>query len=1046
MNKSATNKSLAILGSSALIVAVVIFYLSYNGNQSTGVVSQKEISEKISAQDNLDRVEMKLARSEYFFQLMRDPETNQIPENIRNRELDYAKTLPTARQAFAKAKSANPSLKAADYDWEQAGPFDVGGRTRALAVDQRNADIVLAGGVSGGMWKSTDGGDTWNLQTPDLPNLSVTSVAQDPLNPDTWYYSSGEVLGNSAGASGAAYYGDGIYKSTDNGNTWTLMPQASTDGTSPGLVSPYNTVSRVRVSPTTGTIFLASTGFGIYRSTDGQSFSDTPVLGTRAEQLFTDVAIASDGVVGAAISEASFDDQGSSDPGNSHDPGIFISENDGQAWIEVTPSDFPDTYRRSVITFAPSNPDIMYVFTLKGVGQTSNQNVAFFKIDITDPQNPSTENRSDNLPDFRENGGGTGYVNLQGGYNMVVDVKPDDEDYVFIGGTNLFRSDDGFATSPTGGYDGSNESQKDQYWIGGYAQNNGAGLYPNQHPDQHILVFPEPNSNPNLMLSGHDGGLSLTSDVTASEVSWVDKDDGYITSQFYAADIPADEGDNRLVGGTQDNGSPFFEQGQQGTQSSTDISSGDGAYADFTDNYLFVSSQVGRILRWSEDFSELSYVYPALASDQLFIHPYAVDPNDENVMYYPENNHIWRNTILNSIQSGNSSSGSTTGWEELQNIDVGPNHTITALEVSQNPGDILYFAGSQSSQRPIIKRLTGARSASSGAEDISIPGSPSGAYVKDIAINPVNANEAIVVMTNYNIVGLYHTSDGGESWSAIEGNLQGNAQNPGPSLRSATMIPSDNGIIYFVGTSTGLYSTQALDGSNTTWGQEATGILGNVVTEHLSSRISDGDIVAASHGRGIFYGDFNGSTSARFITASPFEGRPGQTLTLEANDFDFNTSASANTVTFRNTTEGSEAVNADVVNISPSELEVEIPRGVGESGSVFVNVESGNVSLSTPFQLLPPNDFTIKQNFPNPFNPTTTIPFDIPTDAEVTLSIYNINGQKVREPISEENFSSGTYNQSVDFTGLASGIYIYRLISESNGQTLMKSRKLTYIK
>ncbi|MDZ7682178.1 MAG: hypothetical protein U5J63_10840 [Fodinibius sp.] len=85
------------------------------------------------------------------------------------------------------------------------------------------------------------------------------------------------------------------------------------------------------------------------------------------------------------------------------------------------------------------------------------------------------------------------------------------------------------------------------------------------------------------------------------------------------------------MGGTQDNGSPFFELGQQAFQTSTDISSGDGAYADFTDNYLFVSSQVGRVLRWSEDFSELSYVYPALASDQLFIHPYAVDPNDETM-------------------------------------------------------------------------------------------------------------------------------------------------------------------------------------------------------------------------------------------------------------------------------------------------------------------------------------------------------------------------------------------------------------------------------
>ncbi|MDZ7682176.1 MAG: hypothetical protein U5J63_10830 [Fodinibius sp.] len=144
-----------------------------------------------------------------------------------------------------------------------------------------------------------------------------------------------------------------MYKSTDNGDTWNLMPAASADGSSAGLVAPFNTVSRVRVSPTTGTVFIASSGFGIYRSEDGQTFSDGPVLGTEAEQLFTDVAVASDGVVGATISEASFNDQTSSDPSNNHDPGIFISENDGQAWIEVTPSDFPDTYRRTCSYLRP---------------------------------------------------------------------------------------------------------------------------------------------------------------------------------------------------------------------------------------------------------------------------------------------------------------------------------------------------------------------------------------------------------------------------------------------------------------------------------------------------------------------------------------------------------------------------------------------------------------------------------------------------------------------------------------------------------------------
>ena len=100
-----------------------------------------------------------------------------------------------------------------------------------------------------------------------------------------------------------------------------------------------------------------------------------------------------------------------------------------------------------MLTFAPSNPDILYVFTLKGANNTDNQGVSFFKIDISDPQNPVAEDRSANLPDFGDPVGG---VNTQNGYNMIVKVKPDDPDFVLLGATNLFRSRDGFATQPSG--------------------------------------------------------------------------------------------------------------------------------------------------------------------------------------------------------------------------------------------------------------------------------------------------------------------------------------------------------------------------------------------------------------------------------------------------------------------------------------------------------------------------------------------------------------------------------------------------------------------
>ncbi|SMO91138.1 T9SS type A sorting domain-containing protein [Fodinibius sediminis] len=1050
MSSNGTKRFLKILGM-LLLVAGGILLWSYFSSSTEHPAS---LADRIDQQmGKMDRAEKKAARSEYFFRLMRDPATNSIPINIRNRELKFARTLPAIEKVRRKRKAKNPSFQAVDYSWSHAGPFDLGGRTRALAVDRRDPSIVLAGGVSGGMWRSTDGGASWQLRTPDLSNLSVTSVAQDPQNQDTWYYASGEILGNTAGAPGAAYYGEGIYKSTDNGRTWSLLPQARSEAK--GLVAPYNTVSRIVVSPSSGTVFIASNGFGIYRSTDGETFSG-PTLGTAGEQLFCDVAVAADGTVAAVISEASFDDQQSSNATSSnHNPGVFISTDDGQNWTEITPDTYPSTHRRSVLSFAPSNSDVLYILTLKGVNNTSNQGVSFHKIDLG---SGSAEDRSENLPDFRDSEGeGSGYMGMQGGYNMEVAVKPDDENFVILGAINLFRSTDGFATAPSGGYDPDSENQKDQYWIGGYNKNNGYSSYPNQHPDQHRVIFPEPSDNPERLWAGHDGGLSYTSDVTATSVSWEDRDDDYVTSQFYTAAIAPSADDTRLMGGTQDNGTPFFQSGGEVVQETQDISSGDGGYSYFTDNYLYVSQQEGSVIRWEDDFSALSYVYPSSAENQLFIHPYQVDPNNENTMYYAGGNHLWRNTQLNNIPNDNSSSGASEGWEELNNISVGSGYVVSALEVSTVPANILYLGGYASDGAPVIKRLQNAHTATDGAEDVSLPGNSglNGAYIKDIAVNPANANEVLAVLSNYNITGLYHSTNGGESWTAVEGNLTGNDTNPGPSLRSAAIIPAKGGTVYLLGTSIGLYSTQVLDGSNTEWGQEAQDVIGNVVTSDLASRITDGNVAAGTHGRGMTTGDFGGTidiTELPRIELQDAEQRVGSTLIIRAVNFEFSTVLSENKVTLIDRLNNqSKETPATVLEASATELTIEVPRDAilpeAPDNDVLLKVRvDGTEPSAVTFTVLPPNSFALKQNYPNPFRSTTNIPFDVSEDSEVSLTIYSINGQKVTEPLRNQSFNAGSYDEEIDLSGLASGVYIYRLVAKSGLGTKMTSKKMTLIK
>ena len=93
-------------------------------------------------------IESKKARADYFFRMLRDPATNRIPANIRQRELAYARTLPRhgAGPRLVLNKTTGQLQTVTGFTWREVGPTDVGGRTRALAVSKADSSIILAGG------------------------------------------------------------------------------------------------------------------------------------------------------------------------------------------------------------------------------------------------------------------------------------------------------------------------------------------------------------------------------------------------------------------------------------------------------------------------------------------------------------------------------------------------------------------------------------------------------------------------------------------------------------------------------------------------------------------------------------------------------------------------------------------------------------------------------------------------------------------------------------------------------------------------------------
>jgi hypothetical protein len=158
---------------------------------------------------------------------------NEIPANIFSLEREFAKNLPKRENLNLNKNSGTDETTA--LTWTARGPNNVGGRTRALGIDKRTGIppnvTILAGGVSGGIWRSTNDGSTWSSVTSPSQLHSVTCVIQDQRSgkEDIWYAGTGEAVGNSAsGSSASNFRGDGIFKSTDNGLTWNVISTTAT--------------------------------------------------------------------------------------------------------------------------------------------------------------------------------------------------------------------------------------------------------------------------------------------------------------------------------------------------------------------------------------------------------------------------------------------------------------------------------------------------------------------------------------------------------------------------------------------------------------------------------------------------------------------------------------------------------------------------------------------------------------------------------------------------------------------------------------------------
>lgn len=761
---------------------------------------------------------------------LKDPITGEIPYGIRARELRFARKLPSSG---ISGKSVN---------WQNRGPYNVGGRSRAVAIDHTDTDHILAGSVSGGVWNSNDGGQTWTKVTTPEQSYGVVSIVQDkrPGKSNIWYYTTGEGVGTSASGGGAFYLGNGVYKSVDNGQSWNLLN--STHSGTPHQFDEYWDVTwniALDQSDTANDVVYVATLGRIYKSMNGGSSWDL-VLSGSTYSYFTDVVVSDSGVVYATMSS-----EGSKG-------GIWRSE-DGNNWTNITPSNWPQEYERVVIGMAPSEQNILYFLAhTPGYGQMTN--VFFgetewnslwkyrYKSGDGSGSGGVWENRSSSIP---HHGNPFDVFNAQGSYNLIVKVHPEDTNTVIIGGTNLYRSIDAF------------RSDSNTMHIGGYAPGTTLpeyDVYPNQHPDQHGIAFMPGMAD--TMIAATDGGLWKTNDILKDTVDWIDINNGYLTTQFYTINFdPENGGSDILFGGLQDNGS-FFVNSDNTQAGWVQPSLGDGAFCAMKpgSDVFYFSRQRGKTGKMRLDTNtgqvlEFQRIDPIGLTDPLFINPFVLDQNNGDIMYMAGGNTVWRNHDLSQIPYNNNYDSISLNWNKLFDSLPVTGRTVTALAISKQPANRLYVGTSGK----YVYRIDNAHQGTNKTlTDIAPVFFPVNGNVSCIAVDPRDADKLIVVFSNYIVQSLFYSDDGGSSWKWIGGNLEG-SNNSGPSIRWADIMPLGNGkTIYWLATSTGVYAADTLIDHGTEWIHQSQDEIGYTVTDVIRSRPSDGLVVAATHGEGVF--------------------------------------------------------------------------------------------------------------------------------------------------------------------------------------------------
>jgi photosystem II stability/assembly factor-like uncharacterized protein len=560
-------------------------------------------------------------RSDWFFEQRAYPR-GRVPQSVYRKALDQADLL---RRGAHERNS---------LQWQFAGPVNTGGRISSLAVHPSAPNTIYAGAASGGVFKSTNGGDTWTPVFDDNESLSIGDLAVAPSDPLTLYVGTGEANG---GGGSMTYDGYGVYKTTDGGTSWQHV----------GLETIGN-VGRVAIDPAdAGRVFVAAMGDlfadtperGIYRTLDGGQTWEQ-VLHVSDSTGGVDVVIhpTHSDTVYAALWERIRRPNKRRYGGPT--TGIYRTVDGGQTWTKMTAGLPAGPLGRIGLSVTPADPSVVYAV----LADVSGGNLGVWK---------SADHGAtwDQVDDGSLTGLGGGFAWWFG----KIFADPTDADRVYTQGLYLRKSENG--------------------------GENWTDVTNGMHVDQHALWINP--ANPLHLVAGNDGGLYVS---TNGGLSWSEKNTLPIT-QFYTCEVD-ETAPERLYGGAQDNGTNRTLTG--GLNDWMGIFGGDGfvCLVDPSDpQYVYAEYQYGNFARSTDGGSSFAISTNGIASNDRknWNTPYVIDPHNPQVLY------LGTQRLYRSVNRAASwspvSPDLTNGAGGSGGVIFG---TITSVAVSPADGQVLW--------------------------------------------------------------------------------------------------------------------------------------------------------------------------------------------------------------------------------------------------------------------------------------------------------------------------------------------------------------------